>query len=89
MIQYLMSFKTSIMKATIKELKDTLLNVDFNLIVNKNLLNNVEGIKLLCEIESQDMEVDFYISTRIGTSNRAAENFLIETKISNLAVNGS
>ena len=76
------------MKATIKELRDTLLNVDFNLIVDKNLLNNVEGIKLLCELENQDMEVDFYISKRIGTSKRAAGAFLIETKISNLEVNG-
>ena len=64
-----------IMKATIKELRKAMFDIDFSLIVNENALTNSEGRRFLYEIKSQDAEVDFYIGS--------AGTFVIETKIIN------
>jgi hypothetical protein len=61
------------MKATIKELRKTMFDIDFNLIANQKTLTNSEGRRFLYEIENQDLEVDFYIGS--------AGTFVIETKI--------
>jgi hypothetical protein len=61
------------MKATIKELRKTMFDIDFNLIANQKTLTNPEGRRFLYEIENQDLEVDFYIGS--------AGTFVIETKI--------
>jgi len=51
------------MKATIKELRKTMFDIDFGLIANKTNYNNSEGRRLLFDIENQDLEVDFYIGS--------------------------
>ena len=61
------------MKATIKELRRTMFDIDFNLIVNEKTLSNPEGRRFLYEIEDQDLEVEFYIGS--------AGTFVIETEI--------
>ena len=61
------------MKATIKELRKTMFDIDFNLIANKKTLNNSEGRRFLYEIENQELEVEFYIGS--------AGTFVIETEL--------
>jgi hypothetical protein len=51
------------MTATIKELRQTMFNIDFELIVNKKTYNNPAGRRFLYDLENQDLEVDFYIGT--------------------------
>lgn len=61
------------MKATIKELRRVMFDFDFDLIANKNTLNNSEGRRFLYEIENQELEVEFYISS--------AGDIVIETEL--------
>jgi hypothetical protein len=61
------------MKASIKELRKAMLDIDFNLIVNKKKLNNPEGRRFLYHIANQELKVDFYIA--IGGT------FVIKTKL--------
>ena len=61
------------MTTTIKELRKTMFDIDFNIIVNKNKLTNSEGRRFLYEIQDQDLKVDFYIGS--------AGTFVIETEI--------
>lgn len=61
------------MRATIKELRRTMFDIDFDLIVNNRRLNNSEGRRFLYEIENQELEVEFYIGS--------AGVFVIETEI--------
>jgi len=61
------------MKATIKELRKTMFDIDFELIVNEKQYNNPKGRRLLYDMENQDLEVEFYIGS--------AGVFVIETKI--------
>ena len=61
------------MKATIKELRKTMFDIEFNLIVNEKILNNSEGRRFLYEIDNQDLEVDFHIG--------AGGDFIIESKL--------
>jgi len=49
------------MKATIKELRRTLFDFDFDLMVNKERMNCSKGRETLFNIEDQDMEVDFHL----------------------------
>jgi len=51
------------MKATIKELRQTMFNIDFELIVNKKTYNNSTGRRFLYDIENQSLEINFYIGT--------------------------
>jgi len=61
------------MKATIKEIRKTMFDIDFGLIVNKETFTNAMGRKFLYDIENQDLEVNFYI----GSSGV----FVIENKL--------
>tara|TARA_R110000822_G_scaffold161_1_gene707 strand:- start:14419 stop:14604 length:186 start_codon:yes stop_codon:yes gene_type:complete len=61
------------MTATVRELRKTMFDIDFNLIVNQKDLTNSEGRRFLYDIEDQDVVVQFYIGS--------AGTFVIETKI--------
>ena len=61
------------MKATIKEIRKTMFDIDFGLIVNQESFTNAMGRKFLYDIENQDLEVNFYI----GSSGV----FVIENKL--------
>jgi len=43
------------MTATIKELRQTMFNIDFELIVNKKTYNNSTGRRFLYDIENQSL----------------------------------
>jgi len=55
--------KTIIMTGTIREIRKSMFDIDFGLIVNGVNYNNPIGRKFLYDIEIQDLEVDFYIGS--------------------------
>ena len=61
------------MTATIREMRKTMFDIDFNLIVNHERLTNSQGRRFLYDIEDQDVVVQFYIGS--------AGTFVIESKI--------
>ena len=61
------------MTGTIREIRKTMFDIDFGLIVNGINYNNPIGRKFLYDIEIQDLEVDFYIGSTVV--------FVITTKL--------
>jgi hypothetical protein len=51
------------MTATIKEIRETMFDIDFGLIANGITYNNPKGRRILYNIDSQDLEVNFYIGS--------------------------
>jgi len=72
-INTFVKIKLNIMKATIKELRKTMFDIDFNLIANDKNFTNSKGRRFLYDLENQDLEVNFYIGS--------AGAFVIENKI--------
>jgi len=51
------------MTATIKEIRESMFDIDFGLIVNGITYDNPKGSKILYDYHLQDLEVDFYIGS--------------------------